>query len=83
MGHYSKKCPNLSTLLIKKNVNSFTQRFSTNEEGKIQIHLIESMNERWKKVLMGSEKNLKILKDVVDVMAQIKRLVENTTSILT
>ncbi len=73
----------MSTLLIKKNVNSFTQRFSTNEEGKIQIHLIESMNERRKKVLMGLEKNLKILKDVVDVMAQIKRLVENTTSILT
>jgi hypothetical protein len=41
------------------------------------------MNERQKKALMGLERNLKFLKDVVDVMAQTKRLVENTTSILT
>ncbi len=64
-------------------MRSSTQRFFTKEEGKNQVHLIKSMNERRKKVLMGLERNLKIFKDVVDVMAQIKRLVENTTNILT
>jgi hypothetical protein len=41
------------------------------------------MNERREKALMSLEKSLKILKNVVDVMAQTKRLVENIMNILT
>jgi hypothetical protein len=37
------------------------------------------MSERRKKVLMGLEKSVKIHEDVIDVMAQTKRLVEDTT----
>jgi hypothetical protein len=72
MGHYLRKCLNLPTLLTRKNVGSSTQRFSSKEKGKVQIHLIELMNERQKKVLMGLKKNFKIPKDVVDVMVQTK-----------
>jgi hypothetical protein len=42
------------------------------------MHLIEPMNEGQKKVLIGLERNLKILEDVIDVMAQIKRPVKNS-----
>jgi hypothetical protein len=35
------------------------------------------MNEGQELALMGLEKSLKILEDVIDVMAQIKRLMEN------
>jgi hypothetical protein len=45
MGHYSRECPNLPTLATRKNTGSFTQRFSTEEKGKVQVHLIEPMNE--------------------------------------
>jgi len=83
IGHYSKKCPNLPTLPIKKKLNSFTRRFFTKEEGKTQVHLIELMNERRKEALMGLERSLEFFKDVVGVMAQTKRLVEDTTNILT
>jgi hypothetical protein len=79
MGHYSRECSKLLTFHNRKNMGSFTQRFFTKEKGKIQVHLIKLMNERWEFFLMGLEKTLKILQDVVDVMAQIKQLVENTT----
>jgi hypothetical protein len=46
MGHYSKECPNLPTLVTKENVGSSTQRFFEKEKGKAQVHLIEPMNER-------------------------------------
>jgi hypothetical protein len=36
------------------------------------VHLIESINEGQKNVLMGLEKSLKIPKDAMGVMAQIK-----------
>ncbi len=79
MGHYSKKCPNLSTLPTKENVGSSIQRFSIEEKNKVQVHLIKSMNERQKKVLMSLERSLKILENVVNFMAQTKWLVEDTT----
>jgi hypothetical protein len=63
MGHYSRECPN---------TGSSTQRLFAKEKGKTQVHLIELMSERWEKALMGLERNLKIPKDVIDVMAQIK-----------
>ncbi len=66
------------SLAHQKNMGSFTQRFSVKEKGKTQIHLIEPMCERWEKVLMGLQMNFKIPKDVIDVMAQIKWLVEDT-----
>jgi hypothetical protein len=72
MGHYSKKCPNLSTLPTKENVGSSIQRFSIEEKNKVQVHLIKSMNERQKKVLMSLERSLKILENVVNFMAQTK-----------
>jgi hypothetical protein len=37
------------------------------------------MSEGQKKVLMGLERSLKILEDVIDGMAQIKRPAKNTT----
>jgi hypothetical protein len=45
VGHYFKKCPNLPTLPTKENVGSSIQRFSIEEKGKIQVHLIKPMNE--------------------------------------
>jgi hypothetical protein len=36
------------------------------------VHLIEPISEGWEKALMGLEKSLQILEDVMDVMAQIK-----------
>ncbi len=79
MGHYSKKCPNLLALATKENTGSSTRRFSAKEKGKVQVHLIEPMSERWEKVLMGLERSLKIHEDVIDVMAQTKWLAEDTT----
>jgi hypothetical protein len=79
MGHYSKECPNLPALATRKNASSSTQRFSIEEKGKAQVQLIEPINERRENALMGLEKSLKIPKDVMDVMAQTKRPVEDTT----
>jgi hypothetical protein len=79
MGHYSKECPNLPTLPTRENVGSFIRKFSTKEKGKIQVQLIELMNKGQEKVLMGLEESLKILEDVVDVMAQTKKSLEDTT----
>jgi hypothetical protein len=72
MGHYSRECPNLPTLSTKENVGPFARRYSVEEKGKVQVHLIELMNEGREKALMGLEKSFKILKDVMDVMAQTK-----------
>ncbi len=69
MRHYAKECPNLRTSPTKENVGFSIQRFSTMEKGKTQVHLIKPMNEGQEKVLMSLKKNLKILEDVVDVMA--------------
>ncbi len=74
MGHYSKKCPNLPT---RKNVGSSIWRFSINEKGKVQVHLIEHMSEKWKKVLKGLKRSFKILEDVINVMAETKQSMED------
>jgi len=79
MGHYSRECPNLLALVIKKNVSSSIRRFSTDEKGKAQIHLIEPISERREKALMGLERSFKIPKDAIDVMPQTKRPVEDIT----
>jgi hypothetical protein len=71
MGHYSKECPNLPTLPTRENIGSSIRRLSIKEKGKIQVHLIEPMNEGQKKVLMGLERSLKIFEDVINVMAQL------------
>ncbi len=60
MGHYSKECPNLPTLVTRKNAGSSTQRFSAEEKGKVQVRLIEPMSEGCEKALMGLERSLKI-----------------------
>ncbi len=78
MGHYLRKCPKLPTLSTKENVCCSILRFSIEENEKAQVHLIEPMNERLEKALMGLEKSLKILEDVIDVMAKTKQLVEDT-----
>ncbi len=67
MGHYSRKCPNLLALPTKENVGFPIQRFSAKDKG--NIHLIELMNEGQKNVLMGLERSLKIIEDVINVMA--------------
>jgi hypothetical protein len=79
MGHYSRECPNSPALATKENASSSTRRFSTEEKGKAQVHLIEPISEGREKALMGLEKSLQIPEDVVDVMAQTKRPVEDTT----
>jgi hypothetical protein len=79
MGHYSRECPNLPALATKENVSSSTRKFSTEEKGKAQVHLIEPISERRKKVLMGLEKSFQFSKDAMDVMAQTKRPAEDTT----
>jgi len=78
MGHYLRKCPKLSTLSTKENVCCSILRFSLKENEKVQVYLIELMNERRKKALMGLEKSLKILEDVIDVMAKTKQPMEDT-----
>jgi hypothetical protein len=79
MGHYSRECPNLPALATRENVSSYTRRFSVKEKGKAQVHLIEPISEGQEKVLMGLEKSLQFLEDVMDVMAQTKRPVEDIT----
>jgi len=79
MGHYSRECPTSPALATRESVSSSTQRFFAEEKGKAQEHLIESVSEGQEKALMGLEKSLQIPEDVVDVMAQIKRPVEDTT----
>jgi hypothetical protein len=79
MGHYSRECPNLLALATRENAGSFIRRFSAKEKGKAQVHLIKPMNEGCEKALMGLEKSLKIPKDAIDVMTQIKRPVEGTS----
>jgi len=78
MGHYSRECPNLLALATKENASSFIRRFSVEEKGKAQVHLIEPINEGREKALMGLEKSLQFPEDAMDVMAQTKRPVENT-----
>ncbi len=78
MGHYSRECPNSPALTTRKNASSSTQRFSTEEKGKAQVHLIEPISEGREKVLMGLEKSLQFCEDVMDVMAQTKQPVEDT-----
>jgi hypothetical protein len=72
MGHYSRECSNLPTLVTKLNAGFFIRRFSAKEKGGTQVRLIEPMNEGQEKVLIGLERSLKIPKDVIDVMAQTK-----------
>jgi hypothetical protein len=77
--HYSKECPNLIALTTKENVGSSARRYSIEKKGKAQVHLIKPMNKGQEKALMGLEKNFKILKEMMDVMAQNKRPMEDTT----
>jgi hypothetical protein len=79
MGHYSKECPNLPALATRENAGSSSRRFSAEEKGKAQVHLIEPMSEGHKKALMGLEKSLKNPEDAIDVMAQTKRPAEGTS----
>jgi hypothetical protein len=79
MGHYLRECPNLLALATRENASSSTRRFSIEEKGKTQVHLIEPISEGRQKALMGLEKSLQIPEDVMDVMAQTKQLAENTT----
>jgi len=78
MGHYSRECPDLPTLATRKNASFFTRRFSAEEKGKAQVHLIKLINEGRENALMGLEKSLKIPEDVMDVMAQTKQSAEDT-----
>jgi hypothetical protein len=79
MGHYSRECPNSPALVTKENASSSTRRFSAEEKGKVQVHLIEPISERREKAFMGLEKSLQFPKDAMDVMAQTKRPMEDTT----
>jgi len=45
MGHYSRECPNSPALATRENTSSYTRRFSTEEKGKAQVHLIEPISE--------------------------------------
>ncbi len=69
MGHYSRECSNLPTLATRENAGSSIRRFSEEEKGKAQVHLVEPMSEGLEKALMGLEKSLKIPEDAIDVMA--------------
>jgi hypothetical protein len=79
MGHYSRECPNSAALTTRENANSSTRRFSVEEKGKAQVHLIEPISEGREKALMGLEKSVQFPEDVMDVMAQTKRPMEDTT----
>jgi hypothetical protein len=74
-----KRLSKLANLMTKKNVGFSIQRVFVKKKGKTQIHLIKSMSEGQKKALMGFKKSFKIPYDVVDVMAQIKRPLEEIT----
>jgi len=58
-------------------MSSSTRRFSAEEKGKTQVHLIEPISEGRKNVLMGLEKSLQFPEDAMDVMAQTKRPMED------
>jgi hypothetical protein len=60
-------------------VSSSTQKFFVDEKIKTQVHLIKPMNERWEIFLMSFERNFKTTKDVINVMAQTKWLMEDIT----
>jgi hypothetical protein len=79
MGYYSRECPNSVALATREYANSSTRRFSAEEKGKAQVHLIEPISEGREKALMGLEKSLQFPEDAMDVMAQAKRLMEDTT----
>jgi len=79
MGHYSRKCPNSLALATRENASSSIQRFSVEKKGKAQVHLIEPISERREKALMGLEKSLQLPEDAMDVMAQAKRPMEDST----
>jgi hypothetical protein len=79
MGHYSRECPNSPALATRENASSSTRRFSVEEKGKAQVHLIEAISEGREKALMGLEKSLQFPEDAMDVMAQAKRPMEDTT----
>ncbi len=79
MGHYSRECPNSLALVTRENASSSTRRFSAEEKGKAQVHLIEPISEGREKALMGLEKSFQIHEDTVDVMAQTKRPAKDTT----
>ncbi len=53
MGHYSRECPNSPALATRENASSSTRRFSVEEKGKTQVHLIEAISEGREKALMG------------------------------
>jgi hypothetical protein len=78
MGHYSRECPNSPTLATRENASSSTRRFSAEEKGKAQVHLIEPISEGQEKALIGLEKSLQFPEDAMDVMAQAKRPMEDT-----
>ncbi len=79
MGHYSRECPNSPALATRENASSSTRRFSAEEKGKAQVHLIEPISEGREKALMGLEKSLQFPEDAMDVMAQAKQPMEDTT----
>jgi hypothetical protein len=79
MGHYSRECPNSPALATRENASSSTRKFSIEEKGKAQVHLIEPISEGREKALMGLEKSLQFPEDAMDVMAQAKRPMEDTT----
>ncbi len=45
MGHYSRECPNLPTLVTKLNTGFSTRRFFVEEKGETQVRLIEPTSE--------------------------------------
>jgi hypothetical protein len=79
MGHYSRECANSPALATRENASSSTRRFSASDNGKTQMHLIESISEGREKALMGLEKSLQFPEDAMDVMAQTKQSAKNTT----
>jgi hypothetical protein len=79
MGHYSRECPNSPVLATRENASSSTRRFFAEEKGKAQVHLIEPISEGRENALMGLEKSLQFPEDAMDVMAQVKRPMEDTT----
>jgi hypothetical protein len=53
MGPYSRECPNLPALSTKENMGPYVRRYSIEEKGKAQVHLIEPMNEGREKAFDG------------------------------
>ncbi len=71
-GTLFKRMSKLANLVYQGKRGPSVQRYSIEEKGKVQVHLIELMNEGQEKALMGLERSLKIPNDVMDVMAQTK-----------